>query len=132
MPRKKTVQPDPLESLTLEDGTIVEIRDESCQIIGRGLHKRDAYEINRDHVLEKIVPIYVTHAGRKKLGRKQKDILKSAAEFERWYTLQGFPERNETDVRKRLYNDIKSKIKVYINAVEASKQQGTSSPQNRD
>ena len=58
------------------------------------------------------------------------DLTISWAEFERWYTLQGFPERNETDVRKRLYKDIKSKVKVNINAVEASKQQGTSSPQN--
>ena len=130
MPRKKTVQPDPLESLILDDGTIVEIRDESCQIIGRGLHKRDAYENNRDNVLEKIVPIYVDRNGKKTLGRRQMDPLKSAAEFERWYTLQGFPERNETDVRKRLYKDIKSQIKVYINAVEASKDKGTSSPQN--
>ena len=130
MPRKKTVQPDPLEYFTLDDGTIVEIRDESCKIIGRGLHKRDAYEINLDHVLEKIIPIYVDRNGRKTLGLRQMDPLKSGAEFERWYTLQGFPERNETDVRKRLYKDIKSKVKVNINAVEASKQQGTSSPQN--
>ena len=130
MPRKKTVQPDPLESLTLEDGTIVEIRDESCQIIERGSHKRDAYEINRDHVLEKIVPIYVNRHGRKTLGRRQMDPLKSGAEFERWYTLQGFPERNETDIRKRLYIDIKTKTKGFIGLVEASKPKGTFPPQN--
>ena len=118
MPRKKTIQPEPIESFTLDDGTIIEIRDESCQIKSRGSHKRDAYEKNRDNILEKVVPMYVTPAGRKKRSSRQKDILKSASEFERWYTIEGFPERNEAEVRKRLYKDIKSNVQTYINAVE--------------
>ncbi|MDG2472087.1 MAG: hypothetical protein P8M71_03115 [Pseudomonadales bacterium] len=127
MPRKKRVDPDPLESFSLEDGTIFEIRDGSCTIKSRGWKNRDQYEENRDHVLEKVLPIYVTQTGRKKPNSRD-DILKSGAAFERWYTLQGFPERNETDIRKRLFKDIKEMIGTYANAVE-NKIKGTSPPQ---
>jgi hypothetical protein len=40
MPRKKTVQPDPLESFHLDDGTVVEIRDWRTREIGRGQDKK--------------------------------------------------------------------------------------------
>ena len=40
MPRKKTVQPAPLESFDLEDGTLVEIRDWRTREIGQGLDKK--------------------------------------------------------------------------------------------
>ena len=37
MPRKKTIQPEPLETFTIDEGRItVEIREGSCHIIGRG------------------------------------------------------------------------------------------------
>ena len=119
MPRKKTIQPDPIESYTLEDGTIVEHRDETCQEIGKGLHKRNEYEAIRDAVLESIYPIYIDKNGRKIIRSRSPDPLKYAAVFERWYTRQGFPERNETEIRKRLYKDIKKQIKYLIDAVEA-------------
>ena len=118
MSRPKRVDPDPLETFTLEDGTIVEIRDESCQIKSRGSHKTDAYVKNRDNVLMEVVPMYVSPAGRKKLGRRQKDILKSGAEFERWYTLQGYPERDESQIRDKLYKDVKRQIESFVKAIE--------------
>lgn len=40
MPRSKTVQPKPLEEFLLDDGTVVEVRDWSTRLIGRGLDKR--------------------------------------------------------------------------------------------
>jgi hypothetical protein len=40
MPRKKTIQPAPLDSFTLDDGVLVEIRDNETREIGRGLDKR--------------------------------------------------------------------------------------------
>ena len=38
MPRKNTVQPEPLERFHLPDGTEVDIVDETCWPIGRGQH----------------------------------------------------------------------------------------------
>ena len=40
MPRKKNIQPAPLESFDLEDGTLVEIRDWRTREIGQGLDKK--------------------------------------------------------------------------------------------
>ena len=40
MPRKKTIQPAPLESFALDDGTVVEVRDRETREIGRGLDKK--------------------------------------------------------------------------------------------
>jgi hypothetical protein len=40
MPRKKTLQPEPTETFTLDDGTVVEIRDHQTREIGRGLEKK--------------------------------------------------------------------------------------------
>lgn len=40
MPRKPTIQPEPLESFTLDDGTVVEIRDHETREIGRGADKK--------------------------------------------------------------------------------------------
>jgi len=40
MPRKITTQPAPKESFTLDDGTIVEVRDYATREIGPGLDKK--------------------------------------------------------------------------------------------
>ena len=40
MPRKPTLQPAPVESFTLNDGTAVEVRDRHTREIGRGLDKK--------------------------------------------------------------------------------------------
>lgn len=121
MPRKKTIQPDPLESYTLEDGTIVEHRDETCQEIGKGLHKRNEYEAIRDAVLEQIFSTYVDKKGKKTLGHRDNDILKSGYTFDNWYVLNGFPDRDESQIRQKLYKDIKKNIKIYIDTIESNK-----------
>lgn len=40
MPRKTTIQPTPLETFVLEDGTVVEVRDRETREIGRGQDKK--------------------------------------------------------------------------------------------
>ncbi|MGB2532645.1 MAG: hypothetical protein ACPH95_02210 [Porticoccaceae bacterium] len=121
MPRKKTIQPDPIESFSLEDGTIVEVRDETCKEIGKGLHKRNDYEAIRDAVLERIFATYIDENGKKTLGNRDNDILKSGYTFDSWYVLNRFPDRDESQIRKKLYKDIKTNIKVYIDAIESNK-----------
>ena len=51
MPRKKTVQPEPSEVITLEDGTIVEARNHETREIGRGLDKKFESEEMDNQVL---------------------------------------------------------------------------------
>ena len=40
MPRKTTIQPAPLETFVLDDGTVIEVRDRETREIGRGLDKK--------------------------------------------------------------------------------------------
>ena len=119
MPRKKTVQPLPLEELILDDGSIVEIRDETCKIIGRGLHKRDAYEKKCDEVLAKVVNDYLTPKGRKKI-LPENDYLSSPAKFFHKVTQWGLAasDADESTIRNRLYKDTKKFIQAYESAIK--------------
>ena len=47
MPRRKTVQPEPLERFYLPDGTDVEVIDKSCWPVGRGQHSAREFAENR-------------------------------------------------------------------------------------
>lgn len=124
MPRKKTIQPAPIESFTLDDGTIVEIRCKECRVIGRGLHKTDKYEEKRDVVFEKVVADYLTSNG-KKLIPKEKDYLSSAAKFTRQAEQWGMGDINGADnsaLRKKLYRDIVKHITALENAIKNKNQ----------
>jgi hypothetical protein len=120
MPRKKTIQPPPVEEFTLPDGTIVEIRDETCKIIGRGLHKRDAYEKKRDEVLAKVVNDYLTPKGRKKI-LPANDYLSNPTKFWKKIVCTGGMAASGADdstVRRRLYKDTKKFILDCENAIK--------------
>jgi hypothetical protein len=133
MPRKKTIQPQPLESFSLLDGTLVEVRDETCQEIGRGLHKRDAYEKWRDKVAEKVIPIYLDKNGRK-LVKPEDDFLSSGYKFSDW--LKEYKDEDEgeylypesgddSSVRKRLHKDICNQVSALESALITEKNQKT-------
>ena len=53
MPRRKTIQPEPLECFEV-DGIEVEVRDIDTWPIGRGLHKQKAFETQADKMLESV------------------------------------------------------------------------------
>jgi hypothetical protein len=123
MPRKNTVQPQPLEAFTLTDGTLIEVRDETCREIGRGLHKRDVYEEWRDKVAALVILIYLDKNGRKKV-KKEDDFLNSGYKFGKWleentslYPTSG----DDSSVRKKLYKDILFEITVLENSISAIK-----------
>jgi hypothetical protein len=70
MPRRPTVQPSPLETFTLDDGTLVEVRDHATREIGRGLDKKFLAEETDWQVLHGLVddlesgdPARITRAG---------------------------------------------------------------------
>lgn len=112
MPRKKTVQPDPIDAFTFNDevlgDVLVEVRGDGTWEIGRGQHMKNKYDNWLSEVLDWVVSQYLTPKGPKRRVRTQVDILKSAAEFDRALQLSPFyPEHPEsTSVRKRLYPDI--------------------------
>jgi hypothetical protein len=120
MPRKKTAQPEPLETfpLTLADGSTVEIeiRDETCNIIGRGLHKRDKLQALCDRILEYVVGIYLSPKGVKKV---EKPFMGSARELDAEMARSGlFPEITDLQsVRKRIYPYVKSRLDILTKAL---------------
>lgn len=120
MPRKKTIQPPPLDSFTLDDGTVVEVRDEKCRVVGRGLHKQDAYLDKRDKVLELVANDYLTPKGRKHVFPEHDYLLRSstfAIKAAEWGLL-GKDGSDDSSLRKKLYRDIKQHIDALSNAIE--------------
>jgi hypothetical protein len=70
MPRKKTVQPQPLERFHLEDGTEVDIIDETCWPIGRGQHAALDFETQRlEPIIKDIISIYWDQTDSKRLKK---------------------------------------------------------------
>lgn len=131
MGRKKTVQTEPLATYIFEDGTEIEIRDETCKWIERGSHKKDKHNrwrdavwgwIVDDHILTKIEPGELIPSI---------DILESPTKFSRaLQQTELYPEYGPDDshIRKRLYSEILREIRI-INAA-LIEQKGTSSDQN--
>jgi hypothetical protein len=68
MARPKTIQPLPLSSFSFYSGIMlieVEVRDETCYLIYRGSHKRDAYDEKLWKVMERVVNDYLSATGKK-------------------------------------------------------------------
>jgi hypothetical protein len=124
MPRKKTVQPEPTETFTLDDGTIVEVRDEGVKLIGRGSHKHDTLYELRVRILEWVVNHYLSAKGPKLV---KKDFMKSASKLEAEMTLSGlFPEVTDLGaVRKRIYPWVRDHLGVLTKLVEENNKKNT-------
>ena len=117
MPRKKTIQPEPLETFTIDEGRItVEIRDGTCNIIGRGLHKRDTHEELRVRVLVWVIDQYLSSEGPKRIKH---DFMKSAAALDAELARSGlFPEVTESSsVRKRIYPWVREHLDILTKLV---------------
>lgn len=123
MPRKKPIQPKSLQEFIIRDddgnNIVVEVRDETCQIKGRGFHKRNTYEKKRDEVLVIVANEYLTPQGRKNIP-PTKNYLASASKFSRKLTEKSFLSENGVDdssIRKKLYKDIIKNIAALENAI---------------
>lgn len=65
MPRKKTIQPEPLETIVCDD-FIIEIRDRATRLIGRGeVNKFEAQEVVFE-ILDIVVDFYLSADPRKR------------------------------------------------------------------
>jgi hypothetical protein len=112
VPRKKTVQPDPIDTFELDDGRVsVEVRGEGFNIIGRGLHKRDAHHELCVKILGWVVDHYLSINGPIEV---KDDFMKSATDLDRAMSLSNkFPEITDIGaVRKRIYPWVRDHLKV--------------------
>ena len=60
MPRKKTTQPLPLETIPLDEGIVIEIRDAATREIGRGKDKEFYAKEFQLNTLDKLVDKILT------------------------------------------------------------------------
>ena len=124
MPRKKTIQPEPTETFTLDDGTIVEVRDEGAKLIGRGSHKHDTLYELRVRILEWVVNHYLSAKGPKLV---KKDFMKSASKLEAEMSRSGlFPEVTDLgSVRKRIYPFVNGMLERLTKLIEENNNKHT-------
>ena len=120
MPRKKTVQPQPLEHFHLKDGTEVDIIDETCWPIGRGQHAALDFENQRmQPIIEDLMKKYMKPDGPKEV----KEILSSISKIIHYLDHEGTFGKDAgdtTNARKIWYKRIKFRAYTYINAKEAA------------
>lgn len=121
MPRRKTVQPEPLERFYLPDGTVVAVIDESCWPMGRGQHAAREFAENRfNPIIEDLGCILEKSDGIEEV----ETILASPSTFVRHIAEIGvFGEEgsDDTNARKYWYKKVKLCMQSYINALRRHK-----------
>ena len=129
MPRRKTIQPEPLERFEV-DGIEVEVRDGETWPIGRGLHKQKEWELKADKMLEKVFEDYSKphpHIKDRRILQPRptdKDYTHSASAFAREMEGTEFVDPGATDdssLRKRTYKHVKMHLSIMRNAVKELK-----------
>ena len=113
MPRKKTVQPEPIETI-VEDGLIIEVYDDNDYEICRGSHKVHEFERRCWRVIESIIDEYVQAHG--VIADSNTGPLKSAAALDMHIQLNGIlPEITDSGaIRKRIYPHDKDHVDMLI------------------
>ena len=129
MPRRETIQPEPLECFEV-DGIEVEVRDGETWPIGRGLHKQKEWELKADKMLEKVFEDYSKPHPHIKDHRilqprpTDKDYMRSASAFAREMEGTEFVDPGATadsSLRKRTYKHVKMHLSIMRNAVKELK-----------
>jgi hypothetical protein len=113
MPRKKTTQPDPINTY-IGSGVIVEVHDKDSWPIGRGQHMSYKHQEWFSEVLAWAAEQYLTPKGRKRIAADD-DFLKSFPEFD--HALQAtslYPIEGDNSSVRKLY----PKVKAHIRALE--------------
>ena len=117
MPRKKSVQPEPLERFYLPDGTEVNIVDMFTWPIGSGQHCARDFEYNRMlPITEKLGQTYLEPNGPFKVNQ----ILSSSKNFVNYITLHGLlgeDGADDTNARKYWFKRVKKRFSTYTNAL---------------
>lgn len=115
MPRKKTVQPLPAESVDFGD-VVVEVWEDGVYPIGRGLHKQAKFIELCSRIFEFVVPHYVTD--NKVISRLDKGMMCSASALDAALVRSGlFTEIQDLgSVRKRIYPKVRQDLEALINA----------------
>ena len=90
MPRKKTIQPQPIETIRLDEGITIEIRDAATREIGRGKDKEFYAKEFQVNILDKISDKILTLSPSKaKILLDMLEGKRTASELSRQMQLDG-------------------------------------------
>ena len=111
MPRPKTKKYEPLDSFTLEDGALIEVRDGSCPIIFRGSWKVDEFEEKRDRVCEHLLESWISKkiwVPGQPFSISKFSELKNPTGFAKALQLNGLVDvdNDDSSTRKKLYPEV--------------------------
>lgn len=116
MPRRKTIQPEPLEILTVEDGLVIEIRDAATRLIGRGEDKKfDAEEMENKVLLALVEELQSGDGERVEAAAAVLKSDRAVAKYltDRWMLLDGRHARRHGARIRRHYQlllDLKARL----------------------
>ena len=140
MPRRKTIQPEPLQRFDIEDAEVI-VLDEATWPIGRGQHKRMACQARADRMLGKVFDDYTIQDRRfpANTDRRQLDLLSegqdymaSASKFARRMEMDGEVECgvDDSSLRKRIYPFVRRALAAMFTLV-IERDHGASAPRPR-
>ena len=127
VPRRKTIQPEPLERFDIEDAEII-VLDAATWPIGRGEHKRMAFQARADRMLEKVFDDYTVQDARSPansdlrqldLPNERKDYMASASKFARQIEMYEEVECgvDDSSLRKRIYPFVRHAVAAMFTLV---------------
>ena len=116
MPRKPTIQPSPLETFSVWHGIQeyeFEVRDETCEVIGRGMHNVAAHNKQFSKALEELVAEYFWGSNLEKINIREACRSDNALAIE--LAIRGFP-REERSLRK-LASELRREFQILEKAL---------------
>ena len=128
MPRPETVQPEPLDRFRFGDTEVLMI-DESTWPIGRGEHKRMAFDAKACDILQLVLedytvpdPEFSKDSGRRvfELLKGDRDYMANASKFARRIEMSDKVECgiDDSSLRKKIYPYVSLALTVMVNAVK--------------
>jgi len=120
MPRKKTIEKPPLDTITIE-GTVFEVRDRTCPEVGKGSGQRNQLSAQFNEALVWLFEthIFPHHTDGELINTP--DCLKSASRLDAALALAGISDRygmTTYSIRRRLYPMLKEEIRILNSALK--------------
>ena len=116
MPRKKTVQPLPLQLIECGE-FLIEVRDRSTSLIGRGLHTKQDFAETLEEIFDFVVPKVFVKKIDGSWRIKDPSFLKNPSKFARECELRGI-NRGTVALRTRYFKEVKNWLEAVCSAMD--------------
>ena len=115
MPRRKTVQPLPLQIIEYDE-FFIEVRDRSTALIGRGFHTKQDFAETLEQIFDFVVPKVFVKKIDGNWRIKDPTFLENPSKFARECELRGI-NRESSSLRKRYFPAVKDWLEAISAAI---------------